>query len=66
LTLGERFIARLVSCKRHKWGFPVTAQELKKLYVRPYDSHQACSICGRMRLYNFPAMEAGPLFEVRQ
>lgn len=64
LTFAERVVARIISCKRHKWGFPVTAQEMKKLYAWPYNAHQACNTCGRTRLYRFPAMEAGPLFEV--
>jgi hypothetical protein len=68
LTPLELFMDRLLSCKPgHKWGFPVTSLDMKrgKAYEYPYDSHQACTTCGRTRFFDSSAWVPGPVFEKR-
>lgn len=65
LSIFERWVDAIISCSAHNWGFPVTTPDMKSLYQRPYNAHQACTECGRTRMYNFKTMTYGPMFEKR-
>ncbi len=71
LTLTERFWLSVTGCRDHNWSFPQTDKKnMGRAYAahRPNDSHQQCTSCGSMRLFNSQTMESGPLFtkEVKQ
>jgi hypothetical protein len=60
LTFTERLYDSLVGCGKHEWGFPMTTPGQK--YPRNFSSHQACTSCGRVRLYDFTKARPGAMF----
>ncbi len=57
LTLAEKLHDLVFGC-RHDFRFPISMME----YPLPYDSHQVCNKCGRMRLFNNKKWLSGPSF----
>lgn len=59
-TWFERLFDWLFGCKVHNWSRPFTLAGMS--YPRPYNAHENCVDCGKMRFYDTRTMTDGPLF----